>query len=310
MKKYIALAVLCLSSLCWVSCTDDPEPEDELLSNTLIGKEMPENLRADYYQYTSSMFFKQERPADAYWYPVYPGTDQWKKLWEEGIFNVQSVIRIPDERLHTMSSAGLLQSFLDYPFIGDVHTLISNYESTDYTYNVVAKSQFSFFLEEMQKRPDMGKVILQFMENYDITAKSSELYYYGLFYDIFNILMTPEKEFYCQLRDADKLLDLMCVMVKLQHAGESLKYQKEFVVALGVIFHDKLPELTELAQQLESPLKEEVLTYLNEHFAENWNLEEFFAEVTYEAPHIELSLSERTCLLGMIFYTLLTGEKL
>lgn len=309
MKKYIALAFLCLTSLCWVSCTDDPEPQEELLSNTLIGKEMPENLRADYYQYTSSMFFKQERPADAYWYPVYPGTDQWKALAKEGVINVQSVIKIPDARLHTMSSAGLLQSYLDYPYAPEIWHFHKD-ESVYQLYDNIANSQFSFFLEEMRKRPDMGQVILQFMENYDTAAKPSERYYYGLIYDLFQILMTPEKEFYCQLRDADKLLDLMCVMVKLQHAGESLKYQKEFVVALGVIFHDKLPELTELAQQLESPLKEEVLGYLNEHFAENWNLEEFFAEVTYEGPTIEISLSEGTSVLGKIFYTLLTGEKL
>ena len=309
MKKYIALAVLCLTSLCWVSCTDDPEPEDELLSNTLIGKEMPENLRADYYEYTSSMFFKQERPADAYWYPVYPGTDQWKALAKEGVVNVQSVIKIPDARLHTMSSAGLLQSYFDYPYATEILYFHKD-ESVYQLYDNVANSQFSFFLEEMRKRPDMGQVILQFMENYDTDLKIHGLHYYGLFYSEFSTLLVPGKEFYGQLRDADKLLDLMCAMVRLHNAIESGEHQRTFLVTLGAIFHDKLPELTELAQQLESPLKEEVLTYLNEHFAENWNLEEFFAEVTYEAPHIELSLSEGTCLLGKVFYTLLTGEKL
>ena len=55
--------------------------------------------------------------SDAYDYPVKPGTDAWKALGSHE--DMLNACQIPETTLNRMSTAGLVETVLNYPLFGD-----------------------------------------------------------------------------------------------------------------------------------------------------------------------------------------------
>ena len=55
--------------------------------------------------------------SDAYDYPVKPGTDAWKALGSHA--DMLNACQIPETTLNRMSTAGLVETVLNYPLFGD-----------------------------------------------------------------------------------------------------------------------------------------------------------------------------------------------
>ena len=109
-KVFLSLVLLVMLALPMImtSCSND---EDELAITRSYDPEVM----------TSRACFNMERPKDAYLYPVVPGTSEWSALHEQGMDAVLEALLVPRSTLRKMSTIGLLQTYLDYPFSGDLH---------------------------------------------------------------------------------------------------------------------------------------------------------------------------------------------
>jgi hypothetical protein len=90
--------------------------------------------------------------SDAYNYPIKPGTDAWKALGSH--VEMLKACQIPETKLHTMSTKGLLETVLNYPLFNDV----SAYNFPQQGFDTMA-SQFNG-IPELLNRKDVGTVLL------------------------------------------------------------------------------------------------------------------------------------------------------
>ena len=60
-----------------------------------------------------------DRPADTYTYPIEIGSDEYIELNKQGMQAVFQAFEIPTATLKGMSTAGIIQSFIEYPFLMD-----------------------------------------------------------------------------------------------------------------------------------------------------------------------------------------------
>ncbi len=90
---------------------------------------------------------------DAYQYPIKPGTEEWKGLTSHT--DMLAVCQIPESALQNMSTAGLLESVLNYPLLGDYMA----FNSVQQGFDSVA-SQFNG-LQEFLNRKDAGEMLLK-----------------------------------------------------------------------------------------------------------------------------------------------------
>lgn len=187
MKSKLLLVMLALPMI-MTSCSND---EDEL---AITRSYDPETM-------TSRACFNMERPNDAYLYPVVPGTDEWSALNDQGMDAVLKALRVPHSTLRKMSTMGLIQTYLDYPFSGDLHFNNSS-------------SQFPFFLQtleldgtapkdifgELKKRGDVETSIMTFYKSFIYNPNSL---YSDLTFEHLNLLASIDI-FYKQLNTSEK----------------------------------------------------------------------------------------------------------
>lgn len=91
-------------------------------------------------------------PPDTYDFPIKPGTPEWQALnsHEEMVRACQ----IPEATLQSMSTAGLVETVLNYPLLGDMIA----YNSFQEGFNTMA-SEFNG-LAELLQRPEAGSELL------------------------------------------------------------------------------------------------------------------------------------------------------
>ena len=140
--------------------------------------------------------------AEAYVYPVLPGTEEWLALPDHSA-RLQAC-QIPEDVFAGMSTKDLAASVLDYPFLGDL-----------YAFNT-ARGWFQCLtdnfngLQELRKRPDAGTVLLGFFnaakvytvgecENMDEVARFDE----ALKLDALTVFLT-QPEFVSQLSSKEQ----------------------------------------------------------------------------------------------------------
>lgn len=110
-----------------------------------------------------------QRQKDAYTFPIVPGTEQWKQL-KTGAAMVEST-QIPAAVLARMSTAGLAETCLKYPLLLNIlahDNVQSGFEAVTANFNG---------LQELLKRPDAGKALLQIYREMDpnlVDAQESE----------------------------------------------------------------------------------------------------------------------------------------
>lgn len=103
-----------------------------------------------------------EVAADVYLYPVLPGTQEWIAL--PTVTERVVACQIPDEKLLTMSTKGLIGSWVTFPFALDIYA-ISTFQ-TGITYWM---ENFSG-LQALCKRPDAGAELLDYYDNMQPTC--------------------------------------------------------------------------------------------------------------------------------------------
>jgi hypothetical protein len=109
------------------------------------------------------------KPSDAYAYPIQPGTPAWATLQAHS--EMVAVTQIPEDTLRAMSTAGLVESVLNYPLFSDL--LLFN--STQQGFEVMA-GRFNG-MQELLARKDAGKVLLatyRAMDPHGVPAGSLE----------------------------------------------------------------------------------------------------------------------------------------
>lgn len=90
---------------------------------------------------------------DAYKYPILPGTDEWKKFGSTA--EMVEACQIPAEILKSISTEGLLESLLNYPFV------------TDYIFSDILQIAFNNIknenkgFAELYSRNDVFKVVTE-----------------------------------------------------------------------------------------------------------------------------------------------------
>ena len=92
------------------------------------------------------------RSTDAYQYPVKPGTEEWKALMTHE--DMLAVCQIPEPVLKEMSTAGLAESVLNYPLLGEYMAFNSPQQGFDQV-----ASHFNG-LSELLDREGAGKELL------------------------------------------------------------------------------------------------------------------------------------------------------
>ena len=193
--KLICLALLATPLFC--ACSSD----DDVNNETSTEGEMPAATRAANYKYTSSVYFDQERPSDAYWYPCYPGMSAWSSFIKCGMDSVLLKLTVPQARLKVMSTAGLVQTLLDNPY-STLYWSMSTSAFGDF-FNWM-NSKFETSMKYLEKKDDAAKTIVDFYSNIDFSKNGQYTFSISTIYDALNVLLTPNKEFYLQLTDSEK----------------------------------------------------------------------------------------------------------
>lgn len=208
MKTKLLFVVILGMSLSITSCSND---EDNL---ALTRSYDPEVM-------TSRACFNMERPKDAYLYPVVPGTNEWNALSEKGMDAVLKALRIPHTTLRKMSTIGLIQTYLDYPFSGDLHFNNSSlmfpfYLKTLELDGTAPKDIFG----ELKKREDVEACIMEFYKSFIYNPHS---FYADLAFEHLNMLASIDI-FYKQLDTIEKKELVRIALEKEEMYGDDDKY--------------------------------------------------------------------------------------
>lgn len=99
-----------------------------------------------------NVFTETNDIADAYEYPITPGTKEWKKL--KSHIEMIEVSQIPENLLETMTTEGLLETVLNCPIIGDIIAFVP-YQNG---YNSVFRNFNG--LQELSNREGLSQIIL------------------------------------------------------------------------------------------------------------------------------------------------------
>src|SRR5512136_1234487 len=97
--------------------------------------------------------------SDAYDYPIKPGTDEWKAFGSHA--EMLKACQIPEELLHRMSTAALVETVLNYPLLGDWWA----YDTPEIGIKAV-REQFNG-LSELLSRKDAGVALIASYQTVD-----------------------------------------------------------------------------------------------------------------------------------------------
>ena len=207
MKTKLLFSVIIVMFLSITSCGND---EDNLASTRSYDPEVM----------TSRACFNMERPKDAYLYPVVPGTDEWSALHEQGLEAVYKALRVPHSTLRKMSTMGLIQTYLDYPY--RPNTALSN-----------SSAFFPYFLEhfeidetcksiynELKRRSDVEVSLMTFYRAFVYNPAS---YYADMAFQNLNMMASIDV-FYKQLDTKEKKEFIKIALEKEEIFDEDNKY--------------------------------------------------------------------------------------
>ena len=101
-----------------------------------------------------------DRPADTYTYPIEIGSDEYIELNKQGMQAVFQAFEIPTATLKGMSTAGIIQSFIEYPFLMDFDVA---HPSMQYS---VERFKSMNLGQELITRKDAGEWLLRYWMTY------------------------------------------------------------------------------------------------------------------------------------------------
>lgn len=158
MKKILFLASALLA-LSFSACNDSKDEEFmELFTRVDYGED-----------FTSSICFDLEAPADRYRYPVLPGCAEWLDLHNLGMDAVLIALQVPSAEIEKMTCEGLLQTYLDYPYIGDI-TLGSYTEYKTFLSCLGCDNEKRLF-KQMKKQGNMADCLLKYYKAFNCNTR-------------------------------------------------------------------------------------------------------------------------------------------
>lgn len=131
------------------ACSDD---EDSIL------------IRADGIE--AGAAFDMEPPTDVYQYPYVPNTPEWLELHSHGMQAVYAALEIPESILKNMSSAGLVQTFLDYTYCAEFMLSSSTFWIAfewELEHHPTTKDIYAV----LRNRSDAGRAVMYVFKTYD-----------------------------------------------------------------------------------------------------------------------------------------------
>jgi len=100
--------------------------------------------------------------ADSYDFPISPDVNKDKWIKMESTAEMNAVLQIPEETLKSMSTEGLIATFMKYPKFGDIFLFNSPVKGLEKITN-----DFNG-LRELQSRDDAGDALVQFYSKLDL----------------------------------------------------------------------------------------------------------------------------------------------
>ncbi|MCG8348419.1 MAG: hypothetical protein MI924_11650 [Chloroflexales bacterium] len=155
---------------------------------------------------------------DSYDYPIKPGSVEWKsfKTHDQKV----AAIQIPPERLKAMSTAGIVETVLNYPLLGDIllfNSIQQGYDRVSGQFNGIA---------ELYQRRDAGAVLVANYQTMDAIAiisqseRGDSSASWGLFY---TQILLAQPEILAMLSVAERNLLLKDAVQKLQAQREQVE---------------------------------------------------------------------------------------
>jgi hypothetical protein len=106
-------------------------------------------------------------PVDVYHFPVQPGTEEWRQLTSRT--KMLAAVQVPQDMLDNMSTAGLVETVLNYPLYGDLfayHFSQTGIEAVQRDFNG---------LSTLLTRPDAGGLLLERYQTIDLNDVQEKL---------------------------------------------------------------------------------------------------------------------------------------
>ena len=110
--------------------------------------------------------FDMEPPTDVYQYPYVPNTPEWLELHSHGMQAVYAALEIPESILKNMSSAGLVQTFLDYTYCAEFMLSSSTFWiafESELEHHPTTKDIYAV----LRNRSDAGRAVMYVFKTYD-----------------------------------------------------------------------------------------------------------------------------------------------
>ncbi len=144
------LCILCMLLFAVAGCKDDHE------DNIRPGEELLEWIQANFEHSFTSV--GETEVVDQYVFPIQPGTDEWYALEMKERVDASQV---PEEVLAKISTAGLLETCLDMPFLieitfGGVERMASSYNG----------------IRELLNRPDLPGILIEKYLRFSVDVKN------------------------------------------------------------------------------------------------------------------------------------------
>ena len=155
--------------------------------------------------------FDMEPPTDVYQYPYVPNTPEWLELHSHGMQAVYAALEIPESTLKNMSSAGLVQTFLDYTYCAEFMVSSSTFWiafESELVHHPTTKDIYAV----LRNRSDAGRAVMYVFKTYDF--KGDHLFPWAEFMALH--MMASVDDIYGKLSSDEKRAAVAIVLQRLE----------------------------------------------------------------------------------------------
>ncbi|MBR1940316.1 MAG: hypothetical protein IJ845_03160 [Bacteroidaceae bacterium] len=156
-------------------------------------------------------FFDMASPTDVYQYPYVPNTPEWLELHSHGMQAVYAALEIPESILKNMSSAGLVQTFLDYTYCAEFMLSSSTFWiafESELEHHPTTKDIYAV----LRNRSDAGRAVMYVFKTYDF--KGDHLFPWAEFMALH--MMASVDDIYGKLSSDEKRAAVAIILQRLE----------------------------------------------------------------------------------------------
>ena len=156
--------------------------------------------------------FDMEPPTDVYQYPYVPNTPEWLELHSHGMQAVYAALEIPESILKNMSSAGLVQSFLDYTYCAESMFCSSSTYWIAFEWDLENHPTTKDIYAVLRNRSDAGRAVMYVFKTYDF--KGDHLFPWAEFMALH--MMASVDDIYGKLSSDEKKAAVAIILQRLE----------------------------------------------------------------------------------------------